>query len=117
MIKLLKEKGYRVQTNSTIFRETTADEIEELIKFLTSLGVDGMLLSPGYHYQVLQNDDLYLKKEEMPPKFSRFASSRTTTRLSTRRSISITWSASATCCAARGPPSRAIRGAGRARAT
>jgi hopanoid biosynthesis associated radical SAM protein HpnH len=27
MIKLLKEKGYRVQTNSTIFRETGAEEI------------------------------------------------------------------------------------------
>jgi hopanoid biosynthesis associated radical SAM protein HpnH len=70
MIKLLKEKGYRVQTNSTIFRETSADEIDELIKFLTSLGVDGMLLSPGYHYQVLSND-IYLKTEEMPLKFQR----------------------------------------------
>ncbi|HEX4209466.1 MAG TPA: adenosyl-hopene transferase HpnH [Candidatus Binataceae bacterium] len=70
MIKLLKEKGYRVQTNSTIFRETSADEIDELINFLTSLGVDGMLLSPGYHYQVLSND-IYLKTEEMPLKFKR----------------------------------------------
>ncbi|HUN58035.1 MAG TPA: adenosyl-hopene transferase HpnH [Candidatus Binataceae bacterium] len=70
MIKLLKEKGYRVQTNSTIFRETSADEIDELIKFLSTLGVDGMLLSPGYHYQVLSND-IYLKTEEMPLKFQR----------------------------------------------
>ena len=70
MIKLLKEKGYRVQTNSTIFRETSADEIEGLIKLLTSLGVDGMLITPGYHYQVLTND-IYLKKDEMPYKFRR----------------------------------------------
>jgi hypothetical protein len=40
-----------------------------MVKYLTSLGVDGMLLSPGYHYQVLQNDEEYLKKEEMPAKF------------------------------------------------
>ena len=33
MIKMLKEKGYRVQTNTTIFRETTAEEIEELVKY------------------------------------------------------------------------------------
>ncbi len=65
MIKMLKAKGYRVQTNSTIFRETGADEIEELIKMLGGLGVDGMLLTPGYHYQVLSND-IYLKKDEMP---------------------------------------------------
>ncbi|HTT76000.1 MAG TPA: adenosyl-hopene transferase HpnH [Candidatus Binataceae bacterium] len=68
MIGLLKEKGYRVQTNSTIFRETSAGEIDELIKFLTGLHVDGMLLTPGYHYQVLSND-IYLKTEEMPYKF------------------------------------------------
>ncbi|HVC43398.1 MAG TPA: adenosyl-hopene transferase HpnH [Candidatus Binataceae bacterium] len=71
MIKLLKEKGYRVQTNSTVFRETDAEEVEELIKFLGGLGVDGMLVTPGYHYQVLTNDDLYLTKEEMPLKFQR----------------------------------------------
>jgi hopanoid biosynthesis associated radical SAM protein HpnH len=71
MIRMLKEKGYRVQTNSTIFRETSSEEIEELVKLLGSLGVDGMLLTPGYHYQVLTNDELYLKKEEMPRKFMR----------------------------------------------
>ena len=69
MIKMLKEKGYRVQTNTTVFRETTGQELEDMVKYLTSLGVDGMLLSPGYHYQVLQNDEEYLKKEEMPAKF------------------------------------------------
>ena len=71
MIKLLKERGYRVQTNSTIFRETSAQEVDELIRFLGDLGVDGMLLTPGYHYQVLNNDDIYLRKEEMPLKFQR----------------------------------------------
>jgi hopanoid biosynthesis associated radical SAM protein HpnH len=70
MIKMLKEKGYRVQTNSTIFRETSAEEIEELIELLSGLGVDGMLVTPGYHYQVLTND-IYLKNDEMPQKFQR----------------------------------------------
>src|SRR2546430_9948370 len=70
MIKLLKSKGYRVQTNSTIYRETSAEEEEELIKFLGGLGIDGMLLTPGYHYQVLEND-IYLRNEEMPRKFKR----------------------------------------------
>jgi hopanoid biosynthesis associated radical SAM protein HpnH len=70
MIKLLKEKGYRVQTNSTIFRETSVEEVDELIGFLGGLGVDGMLVTPGYHYQVLTND-IYLKSEEMPLKFKR----------------------------------------------
>ncbi len=71
MIKLLKERGYRVQTNSTIYRETSAEEVEELIRFLGGLGVDGILVTPGYHYQVLNNDDLYMKSDEMPYKFER----------------------------------------------
>ncbi len=71
MIKLLKDRGYRVQTNSTIYRETGAEEIEELIRFLGGLGVDGMLVTPGYHYQVLNNDDLYMTSDEMPYKFQR----------------------------------------------
>ncbi len=71
MIKLLKERGYRVQTNSTIYRETGAEEIEELIRFLGGLGVDGMLVTPGYHYQVLNNDELYMTSDEMPYKFQR----------------------------------------------
>jgi hopanoid biosynthesis associated radical SAM protein HpnH len=70
MIKLLKSEGYRVQTNTTVYRETTAEELEEIIILLTSLRVDGMLVTPGYHYQVLGND-IYLKKEEMPYKFRR----------------------------------------------
>jgi hopanoid biosynthesis associated radical SAM protein HpnH len=73
MIKMLKEKGYRTQTNTTVFRETTADELGELVNMLTGLGVDGMLLTPGYHYQVLSND-IYLKKDEMPFKFKKVKS-------------------------------------------
>jgi hopanoid biosynthesis associated radical SAM protein HpnH len=71
MIKMLKARGYRVQTNSTVFRETSGAELEELIKFLSGLDVDGMLLTPGYHYQVLTNADIYMKSDEMPDKFRR----------------------------------------------
>src|SRR5208337_4727257 len=34
MIKMLKEKGYRVQTNTTVFRETSSEELEGMIKYL-----------------------------------------------------------------------------------
>src|SRR6266853_3145885 len=46
MIGLLKGKGYRVQTNSTVYRETSAEEVEELVRFLAGLGIDGMLVTP-----------------------------------------------------------------------
>jgi hopanoid biosynthesis associated radical SAM protein HpnH len=71
MIKMLKDRGYRVQTNTTVFREHTGEELEEMVKFLTTLGVDGMLLSPGYHYQVLTNDGMYATNGDTPAKFKR----------------------------------------------
>ena len=53
MIKEGKRLGYSVCTNTTVFRETSMAEIEEMCAFLTDLGIDGMLLSPGYHYEAI----------------------------------------------------------------
>ena len=90
-----------MQTNSTIYRETSAEEVEELIKFLTDVGVDGMLLTPGSHYQVLEND-IYLKNEKCPASSDAFATSRMTIKLLIRQFTSTIWSANATCYAVRG---------------
>ena len=46
------------------------DEIEEMCAFLTELGVDGMLLSPGYHYEAI-TEDHFLHREETHQKFQR----------------------------------------------
>jgi MoaA/NifB/PqqE/SkfB family radical SAM enzyme len=70
MIKLGKSLGYRVCTNTTIFRETDMDEIEQMLAYLDSLGVDGMLLSPGYHYEVLPEKH-FLFRHEVNAKFKR----------------------------------------------
>ncbi len=96
-------------------RDHRAKSSRSMVKYLTSLGVDGMLLSPGYHYQVLQNDDeLSDQGRDAGEVLQGSRSWRTTTRLSTRRFTWITWSANATCSAVRGRRSRAIRRDGRA---
>ncbi|MGH7822138.1 MAG: adenosyl-hopene transferase HpnH [Candidatus Binatia bacterium] len=56
MIKVGLSLGYSVCTNTTVFRETSIEEIEEMMKLLTSLGIDGMLISPGYHYEKIEGD-------------------------------------------------------------
>src|SRR5215510_8729273 len=56
MIKLGKKLGYAVCTNTTVYRETSIGEIEEMMELLTNLGVDGMMISPGYHYEALQEN-------------------------------------------------------------
>ncbi len=49
-IKLAKALGYQVATNTTVYKETDMREVEHLFDFLSSLGVDGFTLSPGYDY-------------------------------------------------------------------
>ena len=46
------------------------DEVEELCELLTELGVDGMLVSPGYHYESV-DADIFLSKSEIHKKFQR----------------------------------------------
>ena len=70
MIKEAKRRGYHVTTNTTVFKETSVEEIEELCKLVKSLGVDGLLVSPGYHYESVK-ENIFLTKQEIHRKFRR----------------------------------------------
>lgn len=72
-IRAAKAAGFRVCTNTTIYRQTDLNEIAELFGFLTGLGVDGFLLSPAYGYEAVradgQGDEMFLTREETHAKF------------------------------------------------
>ena len=68
MIKQAKQLGYHVTTNTTVFRETEMEEIEDVCKLMTEIGVDGMMISPGYHYESVDTD-IFLSKKEIQTKF------------------------------------------------
>ncbi|HZY32110.1 MAG TPA: adenosyl-hopene transferase HpnH, partial [Candidatus Methylomirabilis sp.] len=70
MIKEGKRLGYHVITNTTIFKETDMDEIEELCRLLQEYRVDGMLISPGYHYESVDHD-IFLTRDDIHRKFQR----------------------------------------------
>jgi hopanoid biosynthesis associated radical SAM protein HpnH len=70
MIKEGKRLGYTMCTNTTIYRETRMEEVEEMCAFLTGIGVDGILISPGYHYEKIR-DNHFLYKNEIHEKFRR----------------------------------------------
>ena len=44
------DKGFRVTTNTTIFKESDPDDLHELFRRLTDAGVEGIMLAPGYNY-------------------------------------------------------------------
>ncbi len=55
-IKAAKAKGFRVCTNTTIFTDTDLVEIEMLFQQLEELGVDGILVAPGFSYEAVEEE-------------------------------------------------------------
>lgn len=55
-IKMAKMLGYQVATNTTVYKETDMNELEQLFDYLSSLGVDGHTISPGYDYDAAKKD-------------------------------------------------------------
>lgn len=55
-IKMAKIIGYQVATNTTVYKETDVQEIEEMFKFFSWLEVDGHTISPGYDYDAAKKD-------------------------------------------------------------
>ena len=55
-MKMAKQLGYQVATNTTIYKETDMSEIEQMFDFLSDMGVDGHTISPGYEYDAAKKD-------------------------------------------------------------
>ncbi|HEY1769620.1 MAG TPA: DUF3463 domain-containing protein [Chthoniobacterales bacterium] len=80
-IRMAKLLGYQVATNTTIYKETDMDEVEQMLDFLSDLGVDGHTITPGYEYDAakkdmiarlnLQPEDFFLTRALTVQKFSR----------------------------------------------
>ncbi|HEY9617547.1 MAG TPA: adenosyl-hopene transferase HpnH [Microcoleaceae cyanobacterium] len=63
-IKAAKARGFRVTTNTTVFEGTNPKEMQEFFDFLSTLNIDGMMISPGYSYEWAPDQDHFLKREQ-----------------------------------------------------
>ena len=68
-IKAAKEAGHMVCTNTTVFKETEMSELEEMFSYLTGLGVDGFMISPGYGYAAVDDKAMFMSREDIREKF------------------------------------------------
>jgi hopanoid biosynthesis associated radical SAM protein HpnH len=68
-IKAAKEAGFKVSTNTTVFRETDMREIEQMFEYLEQLGVDGHHVSPGYGYSAVNDREIFLTRDDVKEKF------------------------------------------------
>src|SRR2546421_4157848 len=68
MIKEAKRLGYVTMVNTTVFKETSVEEVEEMCKMVEKLRADGIMISPGYEYQSVEAD-VFLTKDQIHEKF------------------------------------------------
>jgi MoaA/NifB/PqqE/SkfB family radical SAM enzyme len=55
-MRMAKVIGYQVATNTTVYKETEVKEIEDMFAFLSTLGLDGHTIAPGYEYDAAKAD-------------------------------------------------------------
>lgn len=80
-IRMAKILGYQVATNTTVYKETDVQEIEQMFSYFSWLGVDGHTISPGYDYDAAKKDmvkrlgrkpeDFFLTRAMTRQKFAR----------------------------------------------
>ncbi len=63
-IRLLRERGFRVTINCTLFSQEDPDQVAEFFDFATDLGVEAITISPGYHYAHAPRQDVFLGRAD-----------------------------------------------------
>lgn len=63
-IKEAKRRGFRVTTNTTVFEGHPPEDLHRFFDDMTKLGIDGMMISPGYSYAKAPVQDRFLKRRE-----------------------------------------------------
>jgi hopanoid biosynthesis associated radical SAM protein HpnH len=75
-IKAAKAAGFRVTTNTTVFEGENPEELRQFFDFVTTLGTDGLMISPGYSYEKAPDQDHFLKRERTKDLFRRVFSGK-----------------------------------------
>jgi len=64
-------RGFRVCTNTTLFHGSDVDDLHHLFAELTGLGVEGLMVSPGYAYEDAPDQELFLQRQDSIDVFRR----------------------------------------------
>lgn len=64
-------RGHRVCTNTTLFHGSDVEDLHRLFGTLQGLGVEGLMVSPGYAYGDVSDRDLFLERQESVAVFRR----------------------------------------------
>lgn len=66
-IKAAKERGFRVATNTTLYKGAPAQDTGELLRELMQMGVDNCIVSPAFTYEEVDsaNSNIFLHRKEV----------------------------------------------------
>lgn len=70
-IRAARERGFRVTTNSTFFLGTDAEAMRGFFDEMMKLGVEAMMISPGYSYEKAPDQEHFLRREQTQSLFRR----------------------------------------------
>ena len=70
------QRGFRLTTNTTLFDGADAKSVREFFDEMMDLGVEGMMLSPGYTYDKAPDQDHFLSKKKTRRLFRQILSNR-----------------------------------------
>jgi hopanoid biosynthesis associated radical SAM protein HpnH len=71
-IEAAKKRGFRVTTNTTLYKGTDAQGVASLLQELMTLGVDNCIVSPAFTYEEVDTSqsDIFLHRREAQKLFS-----------------------------------------------
>jgi hopanoid biosynthesis associated radical SAM protein HpnH len=68
-VRLLVSKGFRVTTNTTLYKGDTPESVAAFLDFLSSLGVEGLTVAAGFGYENASDQELFMDREEARRQF------------------------------------------------
>jgi hopanoid biosynthesis associated radical SAM protein HpnH len=68
-------RGFRVTTNTTLFAGANPERIRQFFDDMMKLGIEGMMISPGYSYQKAPDQVHFLHREQSRRLFARILES------------------------------------------
>ncbi len=75
-IQAALQRGFRVTTNTTLFNDANPERVRAFFDEMMALGVEGMMISPGYSYEKAPDQKSFLKRDRTRELFSRLLTNR-----------------------------------------
>ena len=75
-VRAALKRGFRVTTNTTLFDDASPARVRSFFDEMMTLGVEGMMISPGYSYQKAPDQKNFLKRNRTRDLFARILRNR-----------------------------------------